>query len=92
MPWPVKYTSWFMEDLLKPFVHFVPVNLSLTDVDEAIHWCEDANNREIVQKIKEASTLYVHDFFFHPGADRDEEKIKTTIIERYLELAVLNIT
>ena len=89
MPWPLTYTSWFMEDKLHPFVHFIPLRRNLTDLDDVISWCQDPANSDTILKVRDASTLYVHDFFFHPGAERDNQKIKTFLIEKYLSILSL---
>lgn len=38
MTYPVTYTSWAMEELLEPYVHFVPIQHDLSDLETAVEW------------------------------------------------------
>jgi len=35
---PPNYSSFAMEEMLEPWVHFVPIRSDLADVEEAVHW------------------------------------------------------
>jgi hypothetical protein len=40
-----RFTSWAMEELLEPWVHFIPLNDEQTDVEEKIHWMIDNDDQ-----------------------------------------------
>jgi len=78
-------TSWLMEGLLEPNVHFVPVVASdHSNVTDTIKWCKD--NTEEVKLISERATLFVYDTLFHSTAEKENEEVKFQVMERYSEL------
>jgi hypothetical protein len=78
---PPSHTSWAMEELLEPWVHFIPLNEELSDVEEKMQWVLD--NDEQAQQIAERGTLWIHDLVLHPDAASDEKLIQEEIIRRY---------
>jgi hypothetical protein len=70
-----------MEELLVPWVHYVPLNDKATDVEEKMQWVID--NDEDARKIAEQSSLWMEDLVFHPDAARDDHLIKEEMIRRY---------
>jgi len=48
---PPSVDSWFLESSLEPYVHYVPVNPDLSDVEEKLEWCRtnDSEARDIAQ-------------------------------------------
>jgi hypothetical protein len=89
MPEPT-VTSWDMEEMLRPWVHYIPINInkesgyfySNTDVEEKVQWILD--NDEKARKIVKASTLWIADFILHPEAMNDEMIIYNEIARRYV--------
>lgn len=79
--WPLKYTSWAMEELLEPWVHFVPINENLTDVEEKMQWIID--NDEEAQKIAHRGSLWMKDVMFHPDSESDSQKVFDEMARRY---------
>eukprot|EP00586_Coscinodiscus_wailesii_P016047 CAMPEP_0172508980 /NCGR_PEP_ID=MMETSP1066-20121228/216583_1 /TAXON_ID=671091 /ORGANISM="Coscinodiscus wailesii, Strain CCMP2513" /LENGTH=587 /DNA_ID=CAMNT_0013287245 /DNA_START=41 /DNA_END=1804 /DNA_ORIENTATION=+ len=78
---PIQYASWAMESLLEPYVHYVPVNANMSNLEEMVMW---ANTHQIeVRKIAERSTLFMYDLLFHPDAYKDEEAVMEGIVRRY---------
>jgi len=75
------YTSWAMEELLEPWVHFVPLADDLSDVHEKMQWVLDHD--EEAQKIAHAGTLWISDLIFHPDAASDEEAVFDETFIRY---------
>lgn len=73
-------TSWAMEELLEPWVHYVPLADDLSDVEEKMQWVID--NDEEAQKIALRGKLWIHDLVFHPDAEVDEELIFDEIVRR----------
>lgn len=55
-----KYKLWF-RDMLKPFVHYVPVKSDLSDLIEKIRWCKenDSKCKKIAQNSCEFSKKYL---------------------------------
>jgi hypothetical protein len=78
-----------MEEMLQPWVHYVPINLhkdyahsGRTDVEEKMQWVLD--NDERAQQIVRASTLWIADLVLHPDVKEDETKIFDEVARRYL--------
>ena len=77
MPEP-KYTSWALEELLVPWVHYVPLTLespgnnasdgetALLDVEEKAAWV--LSNDEHARKIAYNGKLWIKDLLFHKDA------------------------
>jgi hypothetical protein len=78
---PPKHTSWAMEELLEPWVHYVPLNDEATDVEEKMKWIVDHDKE--AQRIAQRATLWMDDLIFHPDAARDDRLVKEEIIRRY---------
>jgi len=78
---PITYASWAMEPFLKPFVHFIPVNSNMTNLEEMINWAEEHPTE--TKHIAERSTLFIYDLLFHPDSYLDEEVIMEGIWKRY---------
>jgi hypothetical protein len=75
------HTSWAMEELLIPWVHYIPLNAKATDVEEKMQWVID--NDEEARRIAERSSLWMEDLVFHPDAARDDRLVKEEMIRRY---------
>lgn len=80
MPTP-KHTSWAMEELLEPWIHYVPLNENATDVEEKMQWVVD--NDDMARRIAERGSLWMEDLVFHPDAAEDDRWIQEEIIRRY---------
>mmetsp|Transcript_19067 Transcript_19067/g.28470 ORF Transcript_19067/g.28470 Transcript_19067/m.28470 type:complete len:97 (-) Transcript_19067:306-596(-) len=84
MPKIQDMTSWFMEEFLEAYVHFVPIEADYSDVEQQITWCE--NNLSEVERISERATLFVHDLLLHRDSSRDNTEVQLQIMERYVDL------
>ena len=80
MPKPM-HTSWAMEELLEPWVHYVPLNDDATDVEAKMQWVVDHD--EEARRIAERSTLWIEDLVYHPDAAREDRLVKREMIRRY---------
>jgi len=80
MPVP-KHTSWCMEELLEPWVHYVPLDENATDVEEKMEWV--VGHEAEARKISERATLWMEDMVFHPDAAEDDRLIQEEILRRY---------
>jgi Glycosyl transferase family 90 len=78
MPPPIRIT-WLMENLLKPWEHYIPMNE--TNVEQMVQWVLD--HEEEARQISERASLFMYDLFLHPNALIDEENIKSEIMKRY---------
>ena len=88
MPEPT-LTSWAMEEMLQPWIHYIPINLhkdysrnGRTDVEEKMQWILE--NDDKAQQIVRASTLWIADLVLHPDVKKDETEIFDEVARRYL--------
>eukprot|EP00547_Thalassionema_nitzschioides_P018622 CAMPEP_0194254364 /NCGR_PEP_ID=MMETSP0158-20130606/31981_1 /TAXON_ID=33649 /ORGANISM="Thalassionema nitzschioides, Strain L26-B" /LENGTH=414 /DNA_ID=CAMNT_0038992365 /DNA_START=49 /DNA_END=1293 /DNA_ORIENTATION=+ len=78
---PPKHTSWCMEELLEPWVHYIPLKEDASDIETQMQWVLD--NDEKAQQISLRGTLWMEDLIFHPDAAREETLIKEELLRRY---------
>lgn len=75
-------TSFAMEELLEPWVHYIPLAEDLSDVQEKMQWVIDHD--AAAQQIAHRGKLWISDLVFHPDVQKDEEHIFDDILRRYL--------
>ena len=80
MPRPT-YTSWAMEEMLEPWMHYIPLNDNLTDVEEKVQWM--IQHGAEAKRIARRASLWIKDLVFHPQAKIDEALINNEILRRY---------
>ena len=80
MPPPTK-TSWAMEELLQAWVHYIPLQSDLSDVEQKIQWMLDHDNES--QQIAYRASLWIKDLVFHPEAPQDDAAIYREMLQRY---------
>lgn len=80
MPTP-RHTSWCMEELLEPWVHYVPLKDDASDAADMMKWLLD--NEEEGRRIAQRGTLWMEDLIFHPDAAREDRLIKEELLRRY---------
>jgi hypothetical protein len=78
---PPTLTTWAMEELLEPWVHYIPLDASLSDAEEKMQWVVD-HDRE-AQQIAHRGGLWMKDMVFHPDAAKDDQAIYEEILQRY---------
>ena len=83
MPPPTR-TSWAMEELLEPWVHYIPMFPNGSNAEQMIQWVGD--NDEKAQRISERGRLFMYDLLYHPDAAREEREVKAEIARRYRAL------
>jgi hypothetical protein len=81
MTQPPTKTSWAMEELLEAWVHYVPLNDDLSDVEEKMQWI--VQNPGPAEQIAYRGSLWIRDLLLHPDAQQDDERIYDEIIRRY---------
>ena len=77
---PPTMTSWLMEELLEPWVHYIPLNEHLDDVEEKMKWVRE-NDAE-AEQIALHGKLWMLDLLEHPVVPMDDERIFRGILER----------
>ena len=70
-----------MEGILEPFVHYLPINEDMSNVEEVILWAE--NHPDETRLVAESSTLFIYDLLFHADAAEDEMLVIEGIMESY---------
>jgi hypothetical protein len=83
MPPPTR-TSWAMEELLIPWVHYVPIHLNGSNAEERVQWVLEHD--EDARKIAERGSLFMHDLTLHPLASNEEMEVMTEMARRYRDL------
>ena len=77
-----KIVSWFMEDQLIPYYHYVPISDNFDDLEEKYNWC--LNNLNECKKITENGKKYIQIFL-----DRENEKeVTKRILEIYCKTVI----
>ena len=74
-------TSWAMEELLVPWVHYIPINDDLSDVEEKVQWILDHDDE--ARTIARNGRLWIADLVYHPDADKENEMILDETMRRY---------
>ena len=74
-------TSWALEELLEPWVHYIPISDDFSDVEEKVQWVldNDAKAREIARR----GRLWMTDLVYHPDATKDNESVLDETFRRY---------
>jgi hypothetical protein len=57
---PPKYESWLMESKLIPWVHYVPLNDEMNNLDEIYNWC--LNNDDKCKEIVKNANAFMNNF------------------------------
>lgn len=80
MPRP-KFTSWAMEEMLEPWVHYIPIETDLSNVEEMVEWM--LQHQAEATRISRRASLWIKDLVFHPQSESDEREINREILRRY---------
>lgn len=80
MPKP-RFTSWAMEELLEPWVHYIPLKEDLSDVEVMVQWMLD--HQAEARRISHRASLWIKDLVFHPDSEIDDLAIYQEILKRY---------
>ena len=78
-----KFTSWAMEELLEPWVHYIPLDPHNfgQDVHAKMQWMLDHD--EEAYAIARRGSLWIRDLLNHPNADPDDQAISDEMVRRY---------
>mmetsp|Transcript_33305 Transcript_33305/g.60001 ORF Transcript_33305/g.60001 Transcript_33305/m.60001 type:complete len:443 (-) Transcript_33305:127-1455(-) len=80
MPHPQK-VSWAMEDQLVPYVHYIPVQEDLSDLQSQLQWAREHD--ELCRDISKHATQYMIHLYVSQKAQEDNNEIRHLIAERY---------
>jgi hypothetical protein len=81
MPRPT-CTSWAMEELLIPYVHYVPIADDLSDVETQVQWV--LKHESAAMEIARRGRLWMYDLVFHPDAQAENDRVTKETLERYM--------
>jgi hypothetical protein len=81
MPVP-RHTSWAMEELLEPWVHYVPLNDDASDVEQKMRWVVDHD--DLARRIAQRGSLWMQDLVFHPESAEDDRLVQEGMLRRYI--------
>ena len=81
---PPAKTTFVMEHLLEPWVHFVPLDPDLGNVDEQTQWVLDIS--ATAKQIAKRATTFINDLLYHPEAASDEQQVMERVALRYATL------
>lgn len=84
MPKPT-IEGWYMEGLLEPWVHYIPLKNDFSDLEEKYEWC--LNNLDKCEAIAYNGNKYMQQFL----DEETEKKIETLIIQKYIEWVDINL-
>jgi Glycosyl transferase family 90 len=78
---PPTFSSYAMEEMLEPWVHYIPLQPDLTDIEPKVQWmlANEAESKRIAHRAK----LWILDLYFHPDAMTDAKMINEEILRRY---------
>lgn len=79
MPIPTCVT-WFMEDHLMPYVHYIPIESDFSDIEQQYSWC--MANLDFCNKVALNGKEYVKKFLDL----ENESKIEKEVIDGYFEM------
>lgn len=73
-PYPFRFETWFFNGL-KPWVHFVPIKIDGSDLEDVYNWCE--SNPDICLKIVSAGKMHMLQMINNDNL----EKIKNAVVD-----------
>lgn len=74
-----RVVSWAMEDMLKPYVHYVPVNDDFNNISEQILWAE--KNQDKCKEIIKNANAFIEQFL----NEEKEQLIHQLVIDKYFK-------
>ena len=74
--------TWAMEDLLLPFVHYVPLANDYSNLLEMVKWAEEHD--EACQEISKRATEFIEHLWISAQAKRDTKYLQKTLVRSYV--------
>lgn len=81
-----KIVSWFMEDQLIPYYHYVPISDNFDDLEEKYEWC--LQNLDKCEKIIKNANQFIENFL----DEKNEIFITNQVIKNYFEKIKITFT
>jgi hypothetical protein len=75
--------TWAMEDLLIPFVHYIPVANDYSNLLAMVHWAEEHD--DACQEISRRATEYIEHLWISDQAKRDTELLQKEMATMYTD-------
>jgi hypothetical protein len=75
--------TWAMEDLLIPFVHYIPVANDYSNLLAMVHWAEEHD--DACQEISRRATEYIEHLWISDQAKRDTEMLQKAMATMYTD-------
>ena len=75
--------TWAMEDLLIPFVHYIPVANDYSNLLAMVHWAEEHD--DACQEISRRATEYIEHLWISDQAKRDTELLQEAMVTMYTD-------
>lgn len=79
---PPTKASWAMEDLLLPFVHYIPLAPDLSNLLDMVEWAEE--HSAACKEIAMRSTEYIERLWLSEQAKADNELLKDMLANAYV--------
>lgn len=80
---PPTKASWAMEDLLLPFVHYIPLSNDMSNLIEMYTWAEE--NQEACKEISARATEFIERLWLSEQARVDNEILKVKLATAYVK-------
>ena len=74
--------SWAMEDLLVPFVHYIPLSNDYSNLLEMIKWAEEHD--EACQEISKRATEFIEHLWISEQAQKDTKYLQRALVTSYV--------
>jgi hypothetical protein len=81
-----KIVSWFMEDQLIPYYHYIPISDNFDDLEEKYNWC--LKNLDKCEQIIKNANQFIQNFL----DEKNESFITNEVIKNYFQKIKINIT
>ncbi len=80
---PPTRVSWAMEDLLVPFVHYIPLSNDYSNLLEMVEWANEHD--EACQEISQRATEFIKHLWMSEQAKKDTEYLKKELVTLYVK-------
>jgi hypothetical protein len=73
--------TWAMEDLLVPYVHYIPLANDYSNLLEMVKWAEEHD--EACQEISKRATEFIEHLWISKQAKKDTKYLQETLVRSY---------
>ncbi len=75
--------TWAMEDLLVPFVHYIPLSNDYSNLLEMVKWANEHD--EACQEISQRATEFIEHLWMSKQAKKDTEYLQKALVKSYVD-------